>query len=130
MARANGEFNKYVGRGRFAEKGGQQVDSFFDVSSDNEKIKHIYGNYGFWSWLRYWYIDTANQVTMMLIDKGYYDYDFERKKGTVRKKSYEGSIKSDSEVRTLLARFGIGKVKEEKSIDYLQKMAMKELSEM
>lgn len=131
MARANGECGKYVGRGRFAEKNGQQVTSFFESSSDNEKIKHIYGNYGFWSWLRYWYIDTANQVTMMLVDKGYYDYDFEIKKDIVRQALYEETVKDESEVRGLLARFGIGQKRSESedSLEELQKMAMKELNE-
>ena len=60
--------------GRYEEKGGgQQVGSFFSEATDNEKIKAIYGNYGFWSWLRYWWLDTENYVTFMLMDKGYYD---------------------------------------------------------
>ena len=128
MARANGECGKYVGGGRFAEKSGQQVTSFFESSTDNEKIKHIYGNYNFWSWLRYWYIDTANQVTMMLVDKGYYDYDFEHQKEVVRQSLYEETVKSESEVRGLLARFGIGKPREE-SMEEIQELAMKEFEQ-
>jgi hypothetical protein len=128
MARERGERGKYVGRGRFAEKSGQQISAFFERSSDNEKIKHIYGNYGFWSWLRYWYIDTVNQVTMMLIDKGYYDYDFEHPKTKVKQALYEDTVKSEKETLGLLARFGIGKRKEE-SIEELQELAMKELNE-
>lgn len=127
MARANGERGKYVGEGRFTEKGGQQVGAFFDSSSDNEKIKHIYGNYSFWSWLRYWYIDTANQVAMMLIDKGYYDYDFERNNAQSLL-LYENTVKSDEETRDLLSRFGFGKPKEE-SLEQIQELAMKELNE-
>lgn len=128
MARKNGECGKYVGRGRFAEKGGQQVASFFESSSDNDKIKHIYGNYNLWTWLKYWYLDTANQVTMMLVDKSYYDYDFERKKEKVRQALYEDTVKSESEVRGLLARFGIGQPKEE-TLDEIQELAMKEIEQ-
>ena len=72
-----GERGEYGREGRFAEKGGQQVGSVFQSSTDNEKIKAIYGNYGFWSWLRYWHLDSADYVLMMLMDKGYYDYDYE-----------------------------------------------------
>lgn len=65
---------------------------------------------------------------MMLIDKGYYDYDFERKKEKVRQALYEDTVKSESEVRGLLARFGIGQPKAE-SLEELQVLAMKELNE-
>lgn len=78
--------------------------------------------------MRYWYIDTANQVTMMLIDKGYYDYDFEHKKAVAKQMLYEETVKSESEVRGLLARFGIGQ-KHRESLDELQKMAMEQLNE-
>ena len=65
---------------------------------------------------------------MMLVDKGYYDYDFERKKEKVRQALYEDTVKSESEVRGWLARFGIGQPKEE-SLEELQEMAMKQLNE-
>lgn len=60
----------------------------------------------------------------MLIDKGYYDYDFERVKSN-KQVLYEDTVKSDSEVRGLLARFGIGKPKEQ-NIDELQEYVMSE----
>ena len=78
--------------------------------------------------MRYWYIDTANQVTMMLIDKGYYDYDFEHKKAVAKQMLYEETVKSETEVRGLLARFGIGQKRSE-SLDELQEMAMEQLNE-
>ena len=65
---------------------------------------------------------------MMLVDKGYYDYDFERKKEKVRQALYEDTVKSENEVRSLLARFGIGQPKpSEESLEKLQEMAMKEM---
>lgn len=104
-ARAKGECGKYVGRGRFAEKGGgQQIGSAFQASADNEKIKAIYGNYGFWAWLRYWYLDSADFITLMLVDKGYYDYDFSEPKHKKRINPSEVTILSDAEVAAELSR--------------------------
>ena len=71
----------------------------------------------------------------MLVDKGYYDYDFERKKEKVRQALYEDTVKSESEVRGLLARFGIGaKVadsaeRSEESLEELQELAMSEMEQ-
>lgn len=38
-------------------------------------IKEIYGNYNFWSWCRYWYIDSVVKQTLMIMDKTRVDYD-------------------------------------------------------
>lgn len=72
----------------------------------------------------------------MLVDKGYYDYDFERKKEKVRQALYEDTVKSESEVRGLLARFGIGNAsalqdveRSEESLEELQELAMKEIAQ-
>ena len=62
----------------------------------------------------------------MLVDKGYYDYDFERKV-KVERILVENTMKSEEETRSLLARFGIGKPKE--SLEELQEMAMTQLNE-
>ena len=67
----------------------------------------------------------------MLVDKGYYDYDFERKV-KVERILVENTMKSEEETRSLLARFGIGKPKVEpsgESLEELQEMAMKQLNE-
>ena len=71
---------------------------------------------------------------MMLVDKGYYDYDFERKKEVAKQVLYEDTVKSDDEVRSWLARFGIGNAsasqgveRSEESLEELQEMAMKEM---
>ena len=66
---------------------------------------------------------------MMLIDKGYYDYDFERKKEQAKQMLYEDTVKSESEVRGLLARFGIGQKRSEESLEELQEMAMKQIAQ-
>ena len=67
---------------------------------------------------------------MMLVDKGYYDYDFERVKEVAKPILVEETMKSEEETRSLLARFGIGKPKVEpsgESLEELQEMAMKEM---
>ncbi len=92
------------GRGRYEEKGGgQQVGSFFAEATDNEKIKAIYGNYGFWSWLRYWWLDTENYISFMLMDKGFYDYDYSEPKPRI---NYQPKPKSREQLSSMLARFG------------------------
>lgn len=94
------------GGGRYEEKGGgQQVGSLFAEATDNEKIKAIYGNFGLWSWLRYWFLDTENYVTFMLLDKGYYDYDYE--KPSVRTEAALTAAKSDEELATKLRGMGL-----------------------
>lgn len=72
----------------------------------------------------------------MLVDKGYYDYDFERVKVKAKQMLYEDTVKSESEVRSLLARFGIGQKnasqdaeERSESLEELQKMAMEQLKE-
>ena len=64
----------------------------------------------------------------MLVDKSYYDYDFERIKAKAKQLLYEDTVKSKSEVQSLLARFGIGKPEEE-TLDEIQKLAMKEIEQ-
>ena len=92
------------GRGRYEEKGGgQQVSSFFAEATDNEKIKAIYGNYGFWSWLRYWWLDTENYTSFMLMDKGFYDYDYSEPKPRKPKRPTDTTLMSDDEVAAILS---------------------------
>lgn len=111
-------------RGRYEEKGGgKQVGSFFDYSSDNEKIKACYGNYNFWSWLRYWFLDTENQVQLMLIDKGYYDYDYSEPSEDY--KFIKQAAKTDDELMSKLSKLGFGKAKKPNTAEELQRAVMK-----
>ena len=64
---------------------------------------------------------------MMLVDKGYYDYDFERKV-KIERILVENTMKNKEETMNILARFGIGRKREE-SLEELQEMAMKQLNE-
>lgn len=95
--------------GRFSDKGGQQVNSVFLFSTDNEKIKVIYGNYCFWSWLRYWHLDSADFITLLLMDKGYYDYDYAVPDEKTR--DIMNAAKSDDELKEKLSKLGFGKRK-------------------
>jgi len=42
---------------------------------------------------------------MMLLDKGYYDYDYEKVEAEVR---WEETVKTEEEVHDMLAMFGMG----------------------
>ena len=87
--------------------------------TDNGRIKAIYGNYTFEAWRRY--LDSADFVTLMLMDKGYYDYDFLEPKN-VRQHADAGSI---------LTYAGFGKVKrvgDSMTTAELQKEVMAEVS--
>lgn len=48
---------------------------------------------------------------MLLMDKGYYDYDYEAVKVAPKQKTYEETVKSDKEIRDILGRFGWGQQK-------------------
>ena len=94
------------GGGRYEEKGGgQHVGSLFAEATDNDNIKAIYGNYNLWSWLRYWYLDTENYVTFMLLDKSYYDYDYE--KPSERTEAALTAAKNDDELEAKLRGMGL-----------------------
>ena len=77
--------------------------------------------------MRYWYIDSERMVTMMLIDKPYYDYDYKYYKNQAEDKDSE--LNTEEKTHSILARFGIGIKKEEKNpsemdMDELQRYAM------
>lgn len=108
-ARAAGECGKYAGRGRFAGKaGGRQVGEALWFTHHNERIVAAYGAYNLWAWLRYWYIDTRDAVTLQLLDKGYYDYDYEPSKDKPKAVKHEQSLER---TQRMFDRFGFGKAK-------------------
>lgn len=69
---------------------------------------------------------------MMLIDKGYYDYDFKAVEMKPKQLLYEDTVKSEEETRSMLARFGIGTAsqKDPKDMDMeeLQEYAMNDIN--
>ena len=67
---------------------------------------------------------------MMLIDKGYYDYDFKAapKKPVVI--LFEDTVKDEVQTRNMLARFGIGtaqKNPKDMNMEELQEYAMNDI---
>lgn len=63
----------------------------------------------------------------MLIDKGYYDYDYE--KPNCGRVVQDVAPKNQEETQKMVARFGIGTAKPKPTIEELQKMAMDEIGE-
>ena len=84
--------------------------------------------------MRYWYLDNADKTLLMLVDKGYYDYDY----AEVAKKERE-EIRPPREktaTQDIFKRFGWGKVKTLKdengngvtsSVESVQAEAMRKL---
>ncbi len=60
----------------------------------------------------------------MLIDKGYYDYDYEEPKR--KRSSAPRKAKSDAETASMLSRFGVGTATRSEAVD-LRKMDMEQL---
>lgn len=67
----------------------------------------------------------------MLIDKGYYDYDFKAVAKKQKQLLYEDTVKSEEETRNLLALFGIGtamKEPKDMTMEELQEYAMNDIN--
>ncbi len=65
---------------------------------------------------------------MLLLDKGYFDYDFERseKEEVV---TWEDTVRSDEEIREIMAGFGIGvKRKKPETLEEIQNHIIKQES--
>ena len=61
---------------------------------------------------------------MMLIDKGYYDYDYQEP--SKEKKVLMNSVKNDEELKLLLRHLGIEPNKKSETAEDLQRIAMAE----
>ena len=72
-----------------------------------EKINAIYGSTGLWNQLRYWWLDTENYTSFMLMDKGFYDYDYSEPKGGVAKGRNITKATDPEKLKAKLARLGI-----------------------
>ena len=63
----------------------------------------------------------------MLLDKGYYDYDFEKCERELR---WEDTVRSDEEIRGILAGFGIGVArKKPETTEEIQNHIIKQIKE-
>ena len=67
---------------------------------------------------------------MLLLDKGYYDYDYEKTEKPEKKVMWEETIKSDDEVKGILAGFGFGQFAKKKptTTDEIQNYIIKQES--
>lgn len=98
-------------------------------SEHNERIKYVYGNYCWWSWFRYWYLDSCNLVTMLLIDKGYFDYDFEKFGILEHGKDWAETVRSDEEMDEIMKGFGFGRrTKKPETLEEIQSHILKQES--
>lgn len=61
---------------------------------------------------------------MLLLDKGYFDYDYEHVESALPEVNWEDTIKSDEEVNDILSIFGLGR--KEKTEEELQQFIIKE----
>ena len=78
--------------------------------------------------MRYWYIESANFVLLQLIDKGYYDYDYEKVVKTPRI-DWKDKVKNDEELHDMLAGFGFGgkkKPKKPETVEEIQEYIIKQ----
>lgn len=66
---------------------------------------------------------SANHVTLLLVDKGYYDFDYEVAKKQVL---YDDTVKDKEGTNRLLSKFGL-KSNTDLSIEELQEKAMNEI---
>ena len=75
--------------------------------------------------MRYWHIDSPEYHTLLLLDKGYYDYDYEHVKEKAKRHE-----QSEERTQRMMDRFGFGKVKSLKSekdtAEELQKRLLEE----
>ena len=66
---------------------------------------------------------------MILVDKGYYDYDYERVEKPVPVVDWESTIKTDEEVQGILSMFGLGRAtKKPETLDEIQDHIIKQES--
>lgn len=63
---------------------------------------------------------------MQLIDKGYYDYDYERVEKPEEKMDWADTVKSDEEVQDMVALFGFGRKKKPETDEEIQEYLIKQ----
>ena len=64
---------------------------------------------------------------MVLLDKGYYDYDFKVVERPAPAVNWEDTIKSDEEVNDILSAFGLGK--KPQTVEEIQKHIIKQMED-
>lgn len=71
-------------------------------------------------------MDSVEWLTLAIMDKGYYDYDYQYIEPRQEIRLVEDTAKSDEEIAKRLARFGIGR---KQGAEVLQRAVIKDLKE-
>lgn len=72
-------------------------------------------------------MDSCNVVTMLLVDKGYFDYDFEKFGVLDEGRDWVETIRTDAELDGILSGFGFGKrTKKPKTTEEIQNHIIKQ----
>lgn len=67
---------------------------------------------------------------MMLVDKGFFDYDYEQFGVLDEGRDWAETVRSDEEIDSIMRGFGFGKrTKKPKSLDEIQKHIIKQMEE-
>ena len=80
--------------------------------------------------MKYWYLDSANNVTFLLLDKGFYDYDYKALSEFDKTKDIqELGDESAEETQNAWAKFTLEPKKDltKMSMDELQRHAINDL---
>ena len=66
---------------------------------------------------------------MLLLDKGYFDYDFEKVVKAPEIVNWEDTLKSDEEVADMMSAFGFGqkKAKNPETVEEIQEHILKQI---
>ena len=65
---------------------------------------------------------------MMLLDKGYFDYDFEKTDAPEPAIDWEETVLDEEETASVVAMFGIGRKKKPETVEEIQNYLIKEES--
>lgn len=68
---------------------------------------------------------------MMLLDKGYFDYDYVKMEKPEELATFDNTVKSDEEVSSMLSTFGIGtrSKKKPETLEEIQNYIIKQIKE-
>jgi len=66
---------------------------------------------------------------MVLVDKGYFDYDFEKTEMPEPVIDWEDTVMDEEETENLVAMFGIGRKKKPETLEEIQEHIIKQIKE-
>ena len=75
-------------------------------------------------------MDSCNLVTMLLADKGYFDYDYEQFGILDEGRDWAETVRSDEEIDSIMNGFGFGKrTKKPKTNEEIREHIIKQMEE-